>query len=110
MHNILHWIARVWSVLSIAMLVLFVFGEAFETRPSGTELVGLIFFPIGVMVGLILAWWREMAGGLVAVGSLAAFYLWNFFQGGRLPLGPWFVLVVMPGFLFLISALSTRRA
>jgi hypothetical protein len=110
MYNILRWIARVWSILSIGMLVLFVFGEGFEAKPSSAELVGLMFFPLGVIMGMILGWWREMLGGLVAVGSLAAFYLWNFLQSGCLPLGPWFLLVVMPGFLFLISALFTRKA
>lgn len=103
----LRWVARLLSTVTIGVILLFVFGEgAGWLSVRGTDLVGLVFFPVGLLFGLILGWRRELAGGVVAVGSIALFYLVyglainsNVFQGWAI-----FVLSV-PGILFLLYAL-----
>jgi hypothetical protein len=77
-------------------------------RPTANEAVGLLLFPIGVVVGFGIAWWREGVGGLVTVGSLALFYLWMLGRDGRLPAGPYFLLFAAPGFLHTANALLCR--
>jgi hypothetical protein len=103
--------AKVWSILSIGFVLLFVIGGGLsgaEPMPTASEWVGLAFFPIGVTIGLALAWWREGIGGTVAVLSLIAFYIWDFARSGDLPGGPYFLLVAAPGFLFLACWLWSR--
>ena len=103
----LRWIARVLSVATIGIILLFVFGEgAGWLSVRGQDVVGLIFFPVGLMLGLVLAWRRELSGGIVASGSIVLFYLvyglainHNVFQG-------WAILVLsIPAWLFLLYAL-----
>jgi hypothetical protein len=54
----LRWTARIWSGASIALVLAFIVGEGFH--PSGlNEWLGVLFFPIGISVGMILAWWKE---------------------------------------------------
>jgi len=106
----LRWTGRVWSLASLAFLLTFILGHLFgngdngEPAPNGQEWIGLAFFPVGVLLGLVVAWWKEAIGGGVAVGSLAAFYLWHLSVSGDFPGGPYFALIAAPGAVFLLSA------
>lgn len=105
-------IAKIWSLLSIVFVLTIFIGEALSENgpmPSAQEWVGLAFFPIGVMIGLVLAWRWEGIGGLIAVLSLIAFYIWDFARRGSLAGGPYFLLVAAPGFLFLICWAWSHR-
>ncbi len=109
--KILRLIARIWSLLSIGFILAIFIGEALSGEgvwPTSAEWLGLALFPSGVLFGLVVAWWREGIGGAVALLSLAGFYLWMWLQNGRLPEGPFFVLVAAPGLLFLICSLLDR--
>lgn len=103
--------ARIWSLASIAFVLLFLFGDALNgngARPTAAEWVGLALWPGGVVVGLVLAWFRNGLGGAVAIGSLIAFYVWYLLERGTFPRGPYFFLVAAPGILFLLSSLLSR--
>ena len=99
----LEWIARTASVASITFLVMLFLGEAVNpSEISSQEWVGLIFFPIGVIAGMIIAWRKEAMGGFVTVASLLGFYLvYGYLL--RNHIGGWFFLAfAAPGFLFLL--------
>ena len=109
--KILRLIARIWSLFSIGFILAMFIGEALSdegVRPTPADWLGLALFPTGVLLGLVVAWWREGIGGAEALLSLAGFYLWNWLQKGRWPEGPFFVLVALPGLLFLIYSLLDR--
>jgi hypothetical protein len=105
---VLRWTARVWSIASVLFILAFVVGGRESVRPTANEAVGLLLFPLGVVAGFGIAWWRENVGGLITVGSVALFYLWMFARDGRLPAGPYFLLLAAPGFLHIASALLAR--
>jgi hypothetical protein len=70
----LRWTARLWSVVSVPLVLGFIVGEGLN--PSGpSEWLDVLFFPIGISVEMVLAWWREALGGSITVGSLLAFYV-----------------------------------
>jgi len=98
----LRWLARIWSIASIALILLFVFGEEFNlAKIANKELVGFLFFPVGVIVGFIVAWRREGIGGAITIASLLAFYfVYGFLMNGRLWQGGAFIFFAAPGFLF----------
>ena len=104
----LRWIARAGSILSILLLLLFLFGEEFHlAKITLKEWVGLIFFPVGVVVGMIVAWWKEGVGAGITMASLLAFYIvYGFLFGDHL--GGWFILFAVPSFLFLLSWILSR--
>ncbi|MCA9974361.1 MAG: hypothetical protein KC413_01370 [Anaerolineales bacterium] len=107
----LRYLARGWSLLSLAFVLLFVFGEllnASPARPTAAEWLGLILFPGGVCLGLLLAWRYERSGGLLALLSLAAFYIWSYVHSGQWPGGPYFLLVAIPGLFFLLANTQER--
>jgi hypothetical protein len=81
------------------LLGAFVLGE--PGTPTPREMVALACFPLGVVVGMLLGWWRELIGGGVTAASLLMFYAWMWLAGGRFPTGPYFLLFASPGLLFL---------
>jgi hypothetical protein len=104
----LRWTARVWSVASIALVLAFIAGEGID--PSGlNEWIGLLLFPVGISVGMILAWWQEGLGGSITVGSLLAFYVVHLTTAGSFPKGWAWLAFSAPGFLFLLSSQLSRR-
>jgi hypothetical protein len=102
---VLRWSARVWGIASALLLLAFAFGGREHLRLTAGETLGFLLFPVGVIAGFAVSWRRELAGGLVTVGSLALFYLLLFARDGRLPAGPYFLLFAAPGFLHVASAL-----
>lgn len=68
----IRWTARIWTIMTIAVVVLLSLGEG--VNPTGlAETVGLLLYPVGICLGLVLAWWKEGVGGMITVASLLAF-------------------------------------
>jgi len=104
--SICRWIVRCSSILVVLLLLIFVIGD----RPGRAgfrlhEMVGFLFFPVGVVVGFIVAWRREGTGALISLTSLAMFYIYMVVLMGRFPGGPWFLVFTLPAFFFGASAL-----
>ena len=98
---LIEFLARAGSVISIALLLLLFQAEALHpSEIAPREWFGLVFFPIGIIVGLVIAWWKEGLGTSITLGSLLAFY---FVYGYLLEyhIGGWaFVMFASPAFLF----------
>ena len=108
---IVRWIARIWGLASILLLLAFLFGEGLAfTQITPVEWIQLLLFPFGVMVGLLIAWRWEGAGGALTVMSFILFYLLHYLIAGNLPRGPYFGLVAAPGLLFLMCWMLSRRS
>lgn len=88
--------ARFWSVLSAIMILLFLFGEGFDpTKLTLNEWIGFIFFPIGLVLGLIISWKKEIFGGVITIVSIAAFTITMGFN--------WYIIALgFPSVLFII--------
>lgn len=107
--SVVRWTARLWSLASVALVLGFIVGEGLN--PSGrNEWLGFLFFPFGICAGMILAWRREAAGGMVTVGCLGAFYVLRFATAGVFPQGWAWLAFAAPGFLFLLAWFLSRPA
>lgn len=108
----LRWTARLASVVCLAIIFLFFIGEGFDARSVAfREWIGLAFFPFGVLVGLVLAWREEIAGGIVAIASVIAFYLvYGLVLSGNLWQGWAFLPFLVPAALFVLYGLKSRAA
>ena len=106
------WAARAWSVLSVIYVLISAAAETLRVQspgPTGQEWIGLALFPIGVCVGLALAWFREGLGGTFALACLVAFYAWNLIGSGSLPHSPFFLFIGAPSVLFIAASIQTHR-
>jgi len=97
------WTARGLSILSTAVLLIFLFGEPFVvSRITMREWAGLALFPVGLVVGFVIAWRKEFLGGAISIGSLLVFcplYVGHLSQAWA------FFVFAIPGFLFLVAGI-----
>ncbi len=107
---IIEMLARVGSIASITLLLMLFAGEGLHpSHVTAKQWVGLFFFPLGVMAGMAIAWWKEGLGAAITLGSLLAFYLvYGYLM--RYHIAGWaFVIFASPGFLFLLHWLLYRN-
>ena len=108
---IIRWTARITALFFILTMLLIFFGSIFsteESKPTGVAWIGILFMPIGVVVGLILAWKREGLGSIVTLLSLVCFHLYLVIQSGTFRLVPFADLIIVPAILFLAYWYLTR--
>jgi hypothetical protein len=105
------WSARLLSIASTALLLLFVLGGRETLEFTIRQSLAFVFFPVGIVVGFAVAWWKEGLGGGISVVSLLIFYLiFVFLLRGNPARGMWFLVFAIPGFLFLAAyAISRAR-
>jgi hypothetical protein len=110
----IRWTGRVLTLLSVAFVLLFFFGEADFSQPlrlTGPEIASLFFFPLGIITGNVLGWWREGLGAVITLASLCIFYVLDLVFTGTFPSGPYFALLASPSLFYaLYWFLSRRRA
>ena len=101
-------------MVSIAILLLFMFGsDVYPSRFTWEEIGVILLMPLGLITGLILGWQEEAKGGALAVFSVAAFYLaYGLALKGSFIEGWWILFFLLPGSLLLLYAalLSSSRS
>ena len=111
--TVLRWIARIWTILSLAFLLLFFGASIFSSIGTSTfafkDLLQFVFFPIGLAVGLILSWKWEGLGGIIAIGSIIGFHLQMLVTHGKPDFGLFFELLAAPGILFILYWILSRK-
>ena len=108
--NIITWSARILSIVSVGVILMFIIGEGFNPALIKlNEWMGLFFFPFGVSVGMILAWRKEGLGGSITIGSFLLFYAAHFITSRRFPSGWAFFVFAFPGILFLLSWYQKKK-
>ncbi len=108
-YSILLWIARIWSILSIGFLV-FMIGAHFLNGDFGNfnhsrEILLFAFFPVGVILGLLIAWLKPGLGGSLAILSLLAFRI----TANEIDFNFWIDGLAAPGFLFFLYWSITKK-
>ena len=108
----LRWTARILSMFCIGVLLLLIFGGVLDLSIVTWEELGVVLlFPLGLLSGLILGCEEEVKGGVLAVASVAAFYLvYDLALGGSMRQGAWILLFGIPGVLFLIHGIASSHA
>ncbi len=112
--KIIRWTARITSAVTALIIIMFFIGEDYEegyqpllNLSLKNSLLMVAFFAL--WLGLILGWKRELAGGLLTISGLAAFYLIYYLFSASFPHGPFFLIFASPGFLYLYLGIACRK-
>ena len=105
------WLPRILTILSILFMAMFSLDSLGGNEPIMKKLTGLLIHNIPVLIitiALIIAWKREIAGGilLIFLSAAAAIYFRSFAGNpGSLPvIAPFF----LEGLLFVLHGISDR--
>ena len=108
--NILKWTARILSLFCISLILLFAFGEGGTgNSPTLREIIGLLFFPTGVIAGMIVAFKKSALGAIISISSLLLFYFWHYITTYSFPKGAAFLAFTAPAVIFLIYSFIEMR-
>ncbi|MBC8416020.1 MAG: hypothetical protein ISS80_02610 [Candidatus Cloacimonetes bacterium] len=111
--TIIRWIARIWSILSLAFLLLFFGASIISSIGTATfafkDVLQFVFFPIGLTIGLILAWKWEGLGGIIAIGSIIGFHLQMLIKHGKPDFVLFIELLTAPGILFVLYWILSQK-
>jgi hypothetical protein len=80
---------------------------------SGTrlkEIILFLFFPLGVIAGLVRSWFYPLNGSIISLFSLGLFYAVHYYFSGVFPVGPYFILFTIPALLFFAYRYLTLNA
>ncbi len=107
--NAMRWIGRVWGLVLIVFLPILLFFN-YSSFPEGSGPAYRIVF-ITIVVGMIVAWWREGLGALVALAGLVGFYavVWAYEKSNFQTWVGAFVFVLPPVVFLLASSLLRRH-
>lgn len=110
MGKYLSGLAKVNSLISIIILLLFFTNGnvRFYALQDDTFLL-MIFFPIGLIIGLIISWMKPIMGAIVGLTSVLLFYIVHYFKVQYFPEGFSFLIFSVPCFLFLIDGLIKKK-
>ena len=98
------WAARLTGLVVLVVATLAFFQGSWHNPGHDTALAQLpAFFFLAACAGLILAWLLEGSGGMLAIVSVAAFYITSLAATGRLPAGWLLSLAAISGFLFILA-------
>lgn len=112
--KIVRWVGRLSSGLAAGLILLFFLGEGLDEgfspflRMTARESVMMVAFA-ALWLGLLLGWKWELAGALLTIGGLAAFYLLDYLFSGTFPRGPYFFIFSSPALAFLYCGLRGRE-
>jgi hypothetical protein len=105
--RVTHWAGCIAGATLIVLFAAFAVGLGLP--PLGN--MNASFIAIAVMlIGFALTWWRDLAGAVVSLVGISAFYALEFAANGHAPGGWLFPLCFVPGVLGLLSWLSRRLA
>ncbi len=107
--RVIRWSARIWSVAAIVLVLGFIVGEGLYLSWPW-EWLGFLFFPVGIVAGMIVAFRKEGLGGSITVASLLAFYLVHVLTTGKIPKGWGWLIFSAPGFLYMLCWYRSRTA
>jgi glucose-6-phosphate-specific signal transduction histidine kinase len=106
--------ARVWSALSVAFFLIFIFGHLFapeegDQLPTLIDAIAMLFFPVGVTIGLIVSWKKELIGAVTTIVSILMFYILIIIPRSAYAVIPTTLIITGPAFLFLICWFLSRK-
>lgn len=109
--NIIRWFARIAGSLLVLFVLLMFLGYAIE--PQGTGKITLTEIPlfigmIAMLLGIIVAWFREVIGAVLIFGGFLVFLAQELISNKSFDV---WILVIFPaiGLLFLLCWWQSRK-
>ena len=102
-------VARIWGFASMVflsiMLIAHLTGNENMNFTNGKELLAFLFFPLGIIFGLFVSYRSAITGGIICSLCIVA----SCWMIPGLIKSIYYLISVIPGILFLIYGIRTRK-
>jgi hypothetical protein len=107
------WTARVLTALLVGLVLVILAAATIDggfhpLKLRGVEPIQMTFF-WSACIGLVIAWRRQMIGGALSLGGMVLFFAVEIAVRRGLRGGLILYLMLLPGSLFLLSSVMSRR-
>lgn len=104
------WLARLISIMLLALVIMLAFGEGFPSPFSLTSLEFVLFAALIIMLaGFLVAWKNEGLGGILILIGFLIFFITNYAGSNSFNLGIFFILFPVSGAMFVFCWFGCRR-
>lgn len=101
---LLRWAARLSGLPALWFVAAHLAAEGTPDLSDSPPHVRLLFGCLtGALIGSVLLWWWELAGGVMNVAGIAAFYAVHIASVGHFPTGLAIAAMALPGLLAVAS-------
>lgn len=108
----MRWAARIISIILVGIFILFFIGEGNIdefAKLTGIEILLMIFVPIVFTAGVVIAWRKEMLGGIVILASVLGYNLVDRINSSGFKWEIEFAFLLVPGILFILTSRMAKR-
>jgi hypothetical protein len=109
---ILRWITRLIGAGLVGLLLLFLIGEGDfdQMRNLGSpEKIKLLLVPLLFIIGVVISWKKELAGGIIILVSVLGFNCVEYIAGKGFSGDIELAFLLIPGILVLLLAFLSRK-
>lgn len=113
----IRWFTRIVGSLLVLLVLVIVIGSIIEPYSQDTEKITitpgrllLIIGMISMVVGIVVAWFKEGLGGFLTVGGVVFFYAVHLFVERSYHRGEWvYITFLIIGLLFIFCWWQSRK-
>jgi len=110
----IRWFTRIVGSLLVVLCLVILIGSIIEPYPQGREKItpGAILLIIGMIsmvVGIVVAWFREGLGGFLTVGGFVFFYAVHLIVEKSHHRGQFLITFLIIGLLFIFCWWQSRK-
>lgn len=109
--SIIRWITRIIGILIALLFCVFFIGETDFSKPFSlpfNEVILILFIPVTLIIGIIIAWKREILGGIIIAASVLLFNITAYIAEG-FSFEMDFGIFAFVGLLYIICGVADRR-
>lgn len=103
---------KVTSILFVIVIAMFYIGEGIQhdfEKLRNEELIMMLFFPVGIIIGYVVSWFKKITGTIITVLSILVFYLIDYLISGTIPKGIYFIIFLVPTIFFFLSYIKSPK-
>jgi len=109
--SVIRWITRIIGILIVLLFLVFFIGETDFSKPFSlpvNEIILILFIPVGLIAGIIIAWKREIMGGIIIAASVLLFNITAYISEG-FSFEMDFGIFAFVGLMYIICGVADRR-
>ena len=110
--NICRWVTRIVSIIIVGIFLLFFIGEGFIPnipKLTTTEFLLIICIPVLFTTGVVIAWKKEIVGGIIIISSILLFNIIDIIKSPKPKIEIEFGILLLVGIMYIVCGIDNLK-